>query len=114
MNHILDHIKHRILPFISSNTEQCLEYPFVDKNGYGDIHYSINYVRGHLLAHRAVYQIKNNCILTKDQIVMHICDNPSCCNPKHLIIGTHKDNSEDMLSDADRHLDNFRKRIGVW
>ena len=30
-------------------------------------------------------------------VVMHICDNKQCINPKHLRIGTHKQNSEDMV-----------------
>lgn len=28
---------------------------------------------------------------------MHKCDNPSCCNPEHLRVGTKKENSHDML-----------------
>jgi hypothetical protein len=30
--------------------------------------------------------------------VRHICDNPKCCNPTHLTIGTQKDNIRDMLN----------------
>ena len=28
---------------------------------------------------------------------MHTCDNPACCNPNHLVLGTQNDNIQDMM-----------------
>lgn len=30
--------------------------------------------------------------------VLHRCDSPLCCNPKHLFVGTHSDNMADKVS----------------
>ena len=30
-------------------------------------------------------------------LVMHRCDQPSCVNPEHLVVGTHKANVADMI-----------------
>jgi len=44
-------------------------------------------------AHRIAYATMRGEI--GDKYVLHHCDNPSCCNPEHLFLGTHWDNMQD-------------------
>ena len=45
-------------------------------------------------AHRVVYELFNGP-LQEGQVVRHQCDNPRCCNPEHLLVGTRSDNELD-------------------
>lgn len=61
-------------------------------DGYGCLYYE-----GKMwIAHRVSYIIHKGKI-PKGMFVLHKCDNPSCVNPKHLFIGTNKDNLHDMV-----------------
>ena len=50
----------------------------------------------YIKAHRAAYSLFKEDGLDSSQHVLHSCDNPACCNPAHLRVGTHADNMEDM------------------
>ena len=43
---------------------------------------------------RIVYELCNGVTLADDDLICHTCDNSICCNPYHLYIGTHEDNTE--------------------
>ena len=48
-------------------------------------------------SHRMAWVFTNGPIPTR-MCVLHRCDNPSCCNPEHLFLGTHADNMRDMAN----------------
>jgi HNH endonuclease len=62
------------------------------KNGSG---YGVLYIhRKSINAQRIAYQLHYG-VDPGDREVCHTCDNPPCCNPYHLFLGTHADNMRD-------------------
>lgn len=66
--------------------------------GYGQIgvegRHNVEFV------HRLVFGLER---LLPGQHVRHKCDNPPCCNPDHLIAGTHADNMRDKAERGRAH-----------
>lgn len=75
----------------TNNDDECWLFTKKIKKGYGQFHISGNTYG----AHRVAYTIANGPV-PAGLMVRHACNNPSCCNPKHLSTGTQQDNMRDM------------------
>ena len=58
--------------------------------GYGSVRHGGVMVK----AHRLAYELTHGKIPT-GMVVCHTCDNPPCCNPSHLFVGTVAENNRD-------------------
>ncbi len=63
------------------------------RDGYGFITFSGTGIG----SHRVAWMLANKIAITPRVMVCHSCDNPPCCNPKHLFLGLNKHNMADMV-----------------
>jgi HNH endonuclease len=47
--------------------------------------------------HRLAWEIANRRLVPAGAVVRHSCDNPPCCNPTHLSVGSNADNTMDSI-----------------
>lgn len=71
-------------------------YPNRSPMGYGVV-YSPQ-LKKQLGTHRLAWMLHNQQLIPSGMVIMHRCDNTRCYNPEHLVIGTPKDNVDDMLN----------------
>ena len=75
------------------NDEACWPWlAYRTRDGYGQF----TLRRRQFYAHRYAWEIARGSI-PKGLAVLHRCDNPPCCNPKHLFLGSQADNALDMF-----------------
>ena len=99
--------KSKVVRFMEkvTKTESCwLWNGTTQKNGYGQFYDGANTrTKGKNMegAHRVAYELFVGEIPDK-LCVLHKCDVRNCVNPDHLFLGTHKDNTKDMIDKGRR------------
>jgi hypothetical protein len=84
-----------------SDPRGCWTFRTVGANGYGAFRMKSNHRVTSVGAHRVAWMATNGPI-PSEVLVCHRCDNPPCCNPAHLFVGTKADNTRDMISKGRR------------
>lgn len=88
-------ILSRLLSEVVKNAiSGCWEWTgYKDRNGYGHVSVAGKAV----LTHRLSYELYHGQIPEGMEVRHYICDNPPCCNPEHLKLGTHTENMRDKI-----------------
>ena len=80
---------------------------FVDKGGYP---MTLGPTRNLVYVSRVLWEALNDRSLLTGECVLHRCDTPACINPKHLFIGSQRDNMLDCIRKGRSKLNRYAKR----
>jgi hypothetical protein len=79
---------------ITADDNKCWEWlGTLDGSGYGQFSFNGKMQRSHRVA-----WMYPNYVIPDGMVICHSCDNPACCNPKHLWLGTNQENMDDMVA----------------
>jgi hypothetical protein len=93
-------LRERFSAFVDQTADPSQCWPWrgsLNPAGYGQIQDYVGDRYRPVLAHRVAWELVNGPI-PDGLFACHKCDNPPCCNPGHLFLGTPLDNVQDMIA----------------
>jgi len=105
--HQLNKEDHFLSQIKKNEITNCWEWTGFLKAGYGYIRIK----RKDIAVHRLMFERYKRKI-PKNVNVCHSCDNPKCCNPDHLWLGTQQENIKDMIQKKRDHKSYGEKHPG--
>lgn len=82
-------VLERVMPRISFEGDCWIYTGARTRDGYGSL-------KGYGYVHRLMWEFTYQQLIPAGSVVRHRCDNPPCCRPSHLQLGTQADNLADM------------------
>ena len=89
-------LREKILERVKVTSTGCWEWQGAKNDkGYGQV--------WDKESRKVVYCHRTMANAPKCSVVLHSCDNPICCNPEHLKVGTQAENQADMAAKGRAH-----------
>ncbi len=104
----------RLAPLIDRSAGPDACWPWTgrrDGAGYGRLSVDGRERRVHQLVYEIEHGPRPNMPGYHGAVVRHSCDNPACCNPAHLILGTVADNNRDRHTRGRTVLPTYEQRM---